>query len=127
MDLGSRPASMASSLSTARPCLIVSGCCAWASTHCHTPRCVETPAWRSRRERSADGGVAPAVGRNAPGENHNRCHDIPPRQDRKSTRLNSSHVRISYAVFCLKKKTRIYHSYLIQCCPVWRRHRPHYV
>src|SRR3989442_9806677 len=27
-----------------------------------------------------------------------------PSQDRKSTRLNSSHVRISYAVFCLKKK-----------------------
>src|SRR5436305_14636144 len=26
------------------------------------------------------------------------------KQDRKSTRLNSSHVRISYAVFCLKKK-----------------------
>src|SRR5690606_40786225 len=25
-------------------------------------------------------------------------------QDRKSTRLNSSHVKISYAVFCLKKK-----------------------
>src|SRR5690554_7156198 len=27
-----------------------------------------------------------------------------PSVDRKSTRLNSSHVRISYAVFCLKKK-----------------------
>src|SRR5207302_7936300 len=27
------------------------------------------------------------------------------RVDRKSTRLNSSHVKISYAVFCLKKKT----------------------
>src|SRR5436305_11076980 len=27
--------------------------------------------------------------------------------DRKSTRLNSSHVRISYAVFCLKKKTKV--------------------
>src|SRR5690554_8104188 len=27
-------------------------------------------------------------------------------QDRKSTRLNSSHVRISYAVFCLKKKIK---------------------
>src|SRR3989442_5476461 len=27
-----------------------------------------------------------------------------PAEDRKSTRLNSSHVRISYAVFCLKKK-----------------------
>src|SRR5436305_10956734 len=28
------------------------------------------------------------------------------RRDRKSTRLNSSHVRISYAVFCLKKKKK---------------------
>src|SRR2546426_6546998 len=28
----------------------------------------------------------------------------PPRVDRKSTRLNSSHLVISYAVFCLKKK-----------------------
>src|SRR5436309_8162288 len=28
----------------------------------------------------------------------------PPHRDRKSTRLNSSHVKISYAVFCLKKK-----------------------
>src|SRR5690349_23492849 len=31
---------------------------------------------------------------------------IGPRQDRKSTRLNSSHVEISYAVFCLKKKKK---------------------
>src|SRR5690349_22716380 len=29
------------------------------------------------------------------------------RADRKSTRLNSSHVEISYAVFCLKKKKKI--------------------
>src|SRR3712207_7532483 len=29
---------------------------------------------------------------------------LPPRLDRKSTRLNSSHANISYAVFCLKKK-----------------------
>src|SRR5436309_11815673 len=29
------------------------------------------------------------------------------RRDRKSTRLNSSHVKISYAVFCLKKKKEI--------------------
>jgi len=28
-------------------------------------------------------------------------------QDRKSTRLNSSHITISYAVFCLKKKKKI--------------------
>src|SRR5690554_7278242 len=36
------------------------------------------------------------------------------RRDRKSTRLNSSHVRISYAVFCLKKKKtkkKHYHSF----------------
>src|SRR5699024_12146350 len=33
-----------------------------------------------------------------------------PRTDRKSTRLNSSHVSISYAVFCLKKKTNIHIS-----------------
>src|SRR5690606_39513659 len=30
--------------------------------------------------------------------------------DRKSTRLNSSHVKISYAVFCLKKKTLCTHN-----------------
>src|SRR5690606_40553625 len=30
---------------------------------------------------------------------------FPVHGDRKSTRLNSSHVKISYAVFCLKKKT----------------------
>src|SRR5690606_39880940 len=29
---------------------------------------------------------------------------FPPPRDRKSTRLNSSHVKISYAVFCLKKR-----------------------
>src|SRR5256885_13000784 len=31
-------------------------------------------------------------------------------QDRKSTRLNSSHLVISYAVFCLKKKTHMFAS-----------------
>src|SRR5690606_27218256 len=30
-----------------------------------------------------------------------------PEEDRKSTRLNSSHVKISYAVFCLKKKKKM--------------------
>src|SRR3712207_7313268 len=33
---------------------------------------------------------------------HQRC--CTPLRDRKSTRLNSSHANISYAVFCLKKK-----------------------
>src|SRR2546427_5867291 len=36
-----------------------------------------------------------------------RQRGTPPRQgDRKSTRLNSSHSQISYAVFCLKKKKK---------------------
>src|SRR5699024_11393839 len=41
----------------------------------------------------------------------NRLHAVDPGNgflDRKSTRLNSSHVSISYAVFCLKKKKRRY-------------------
>src|SRR2546429_748294 len=36
------------------------------------------------------------------------CHRVGARADRKSTRLNSSHGYISYAVFCLKKKKKKY-------------------
>src|SRR5215813_14579112 len=36
------------------------------------------------------------------------------RSDRKSTRLNSSHVRISYAVFCLKKKKNLHAVFIGQ-------------
>src|SRR3712207_8709774 len=43
-----------------------------------------------------------------------RLREVSP--DRKSTRLNSSHANISYAVFCLKKKT---HS-VIPCAPIPR-------
>src|SRR5258707_5965902 len=35
------------------------------------------------------------------------------RQDRKSTRLNSSHANISYAVFCLKKKKKLNHNAIL--------------
>src|SRR5256885_10619077 len=40
-------------------------------------------------------------------------HQYPqsPWEDRKSTRLNSSHLVISYAVFCLKKKKKRTHEY----------------
>src|SRR5436305_13234216 len=41
--------------------------------------------------------------RQSAGESRHRADDVSG-LDRKSTRLNSSHVRISYAVFCLKKK-----------------------
>src|SRR5471032_254706 len=53
----------------------------------------------------ADGGVAQRRGVD---RLHRRGLDArcPPRRDRKSTRLNSSHITISYAVFCLKKKKK---------------------
>src|SRR5690554_6955449 len=55
-------------------------------------------------------------------------HYTPPRTyghhkpDRKSTRLNSSHVRMSYAVFCFKKKKKIHGS---RCA--WKGSRRHLV
>src|SRR5438445_7641180 len=38
--------------------------------------------------------------------------DRPSTRDRKSTRLNSSHANISYAVFCLKKKNNHYYQHI---------------
>src|SRR5204862_6230508 len=65
--------------------------------------------------------------RNGIGEDDGRALDLRPRRqrphrvdlarlllpqlDRKSTRLNSSHVEISYAVFCLKKKKKRKHNH----------------
>src|SRR5690554_7301944 len=56
--------------------------------------------------RSGDGSWCPPARVPAPGRWLHRDRGRPPRvrRDRKSTRLNSSHVRTSYAVFCLKKK-----------------------
>src|SRR2546429_6709645 len=61
---------------------------------------------RSRHSRSAREG-GPRAGRR-PAHEHPAHRALPgrlrPGEDRKSTRLNSSHGYISYAVFCLKKK-----------------------
>src|SRR6266700_2707874 len=62
------------------------------------------------RDRRASQGEPHSHARNGRSEvQHGRPARRPPRRephdrDRKSTRLNSSHVKISYAVFCLKKK-----------------------
>src|SRR5699024_12212763 len=40
-------------------------------------------------------------------------------RDRKSTRLNSSHVSISYAVFCLKKKKKNMYSRIARTVKMW--------
>src|SRR5688572_32312247 len=42
-----------------------------------------------------------------------RIHQ-PTREDRKSTRLNSSHSQISYAVFCLKKKKKKENKHILR-------------
>src|SRR5438045_7152250 len=57
---------------------------------CHLARLSRAPAGNSARSR----GAARALGAEFPAG------------DRKSTRLNSSHLGISYAVFCLKKKKK---------------------
>src|SRR3712207_7569784 len=57
----------------------------------------------SVQKRRADGGRRLGVGRS-------NCT-----RDRKSTRLNSSHANISYAVFCLKKKKK-HQSHLHALC-----------
>src|SRR5690349_22911450 len=59
--------------------------------------------WRAARPRVGCAATAPTgKGTRCPGNGGARAA----RSDRKSTRLNSSHVEISYAVFCLKKKKK---------------------
>src|SRR5438477_3318639 len=54
--------------------------------HAPAPAAVEVAGWLARRRPGTPAGEQPG--------------------DRKSTRLNSSHMSISYAVFCLKKKKK---------------------
>src|SRR5258708_16428779 len=77
-----------------------------------------TTLFRSHRGRNPERAGSGVVN----GAGHQRCRDlevhseghdsadVPHRLDRKSTRLNSSHQIISYAVFCLKKKKRHMHE-----------------
>src|SRR5438874_4259023 len=74
---------------------------------------------RRRRERARRGPAGPPL-------RPPRRGARPGRGDRKSTRLNSSHVEISYAVFCLKKKKQAEAGYRLSTCrrrlPTPRRH-----
>src|SRR6266480_661606 len=51
-------------------------------------------------------GLRPSVGNGGPERRYDDANLVVPIRDRKSTRLNSSHMSISYAVFCLKKKKK---------------------
>src|SRR5690606_41365203 len=77
------------------------------SLHDALPILARHGSWPARSRWCAGPGAgdvdAPAPGRAVA---LGRRGDWAPWRDRKSTRLNSSHVKISYAVFCLKKKTR---------------------
>src|SRR5690606_41663924 len=78
------------------------------------PRRAAAGSWRQEHRRAR--GRYPTVEGDAPTAADPQAARPPARrfplvaarrgEDRKSTRLNSSHVKISYAVFCLKKKTK---------------------
>src|SRR5256885_13331066 len=82
--------------------------CAWGWQPSHVLRVREpadellvSPERRNARSIfEADPSRAPGIG----------DPDLSPGRDRKSTRLNSSHLVISYAVFCLKKKITQYYD-----------------
>src|SRR5256885_12195856 len=73
-----------------------------------------TTLFRSGRRRRAVQTAQPDIldDRERSGRDPNEGHEQP---DRKSTRLNSSHLVISYAVFCLKKKRVHLFNFLL--CP----------
>src|SRR3712207_8219117 len=83
-----------------------------------------TTLFRSHSRQRAGAGVAAASGEvpelrpadlaavSDRGGDHRVAVRDPGELDRKSTRLNSSHANISYAVFCLKKKKKIYNTIL---------------
>src|SRR2546426_3883319 len=77
------------------------------------PRSTLFPYTTLFRSRDAFGGEQRPGSRAHPREDRALVHPLPfpvqrldARLDRKSTRLNSSHLVISYAVFCLKKKKK---------------------
>src|SRR2546426_3619171 len=75
---------------------------------------VEPPADQQRNLRSGSQRVCRGLDGRLPGPDDDDPHagqvaeSVAVGRDRKSTRLNSSHLVISYAVFCLKKKKRFY-------------------
>src|SRR5207244_12057795 len=66
-----------------------------------------TTLFRSKRNADGQGEVRGSrIAQRGSGERRRGCRRNPKPRDRKSTRLNSSHQIISYAVFCLKKKKK---------------------
>src|SRR5260221_3449510 len=70
---------------------------------------------RAYRARESDfrAGLCPRTRRESGSQISSAADSFRAREDRKSTRLNSSHTVISYAVFCLKKKKHQHPSVLV--------------
>src|SRR5256885_10898794 len=86
------------------------------------PRSTLFPYTTLFRSRAGRGGPEPGAARRREGPFDRREADVREgeedprlRADRKSTRLNSSHLVISYAVFCLKKKKKRDEVHSILC------------
>src|SRR5947209_3920794 len=94
-------------------------------------RCGRGGSWRGVGLLGPAGGVGvegpdDQLGREVDGEQHEREDggaqaDVASEEDRKSTRLNSSHANISYAVFCLNDAgtPEIYTLSLHDALPIW--------
>src|SRR2546426_4044285 len=78
------------------------------SNICHATSCKQQIQRRQHKQRQQRR-------RDQPADDHHRQW-----LDRKSTRLNSSHLVISYAVFCLKKKNKSSKSMLVSIKPCTR-------
>src|SRR5438874_7469520 len=87
----SRQPPMTSKVSRAKP---AGSILAWHALHVSSERCLSS-CWRIVTAPRISGSMAGTLGGGGGGH-----------RDRKSTRLNSSHVEISYAVCCLKKKKK---------------------
>src|SRR3712207_7915529 len=79
-----------------------------------TPSCPATERGVARVTEEARAGEPDGSGRRA---DRPVAQDGP--RDRKSTRLNSSHANISYAVFCLKKKKKQHYLLLIHIVHIY--------
>src|SRR3712207_8902881 len=99
-------------------------CCACSASYephspetCHVPKAMRETCRPLRPSvvYSMSGGYPMCRRRNAGGAGRSVVRDglsveVAATEDRKSTRLNSSHANISYAVFCLKKKKIIHYN-----------------
>src|SRR5690625_6269996 len=80
----------------------------WSSDVCSSDLFTRPRSWsgmiRWRRDTVITFHSTIATPERTPASHTTTAEEVSPITDRKSTRLNSSHVAISYAVFCLKKK-----------------------